>query len=253
MLYEYRNSLERFTKPNLMPFWKASGQPGFISVFGFPGETANVIINQGSTKNLDNLPLHSDTLYLDFDSDEGIESAINYITNNNLQAEIYTTGNRGKHIHIPIMPITLIGLANKLKGYVASTFPGADLSIYKPTGIIRNVGTWHSKNPGHRKELIEVIPGFILDPKLKESSHTFKIFKKDTVEDADNILTQLLLAPIQEGNRNNKVYNLTYLARESGITKQEASNLLTEYNRNYVLPPLRDRELLTIINSCYGA
>lgn len=247
--YEHRNGLVRMVSPILLPKDQAKSMPGFSSVFGYPESTAKIILDKGSSRDIGNLDLYCDELLLDFDSEDGIRDAREFLLMNHLAFQEYHTGNRGCHIHIPIEPISGYGLPAWLKDYVSNVFPGADTSIFKPTGIFRNAGTWHTKNPGSRKELIAEFEGNRLIIPLKEINVKFHHETEDV--DAMELLSNLLFKRIKAGNRNNGVYNLVFLAKEAGMSYEEANTLIYNYNEIGVDPPLRSRELDSIINSCY--
>ena len=248
--YEHRNGLMRNSPPTLLPKEEAKYRLGFSSVFGYDEETAKYIMENNSLKGLSDRVLYCDELYLDFDTEEGIQAAKDFLATNKLRAQIYTTGNRGCHIHIQIVPLSGVGLADRLKQFVANVFPGADTGIYKATGIFRNIGTWHQKNPGHRKELIGLMAGDILS--IPALNKTIPRFYAADQEDATDILNSLLLKKITTGERNNKMYNLAFLAKTSGMTVKDAEIILYNYNMTNVEPPLKSSEFRSIITSCFG-
>lgn len=252
--FEYRPHLFRYGDPQLLPRDVARGIVGFSSVYGFPEETYKCIEEAGSIKDIYGLPLYSDILYLDYDSDEGVEEARQILLKMGIAFERFTTGNRGCHFHIPIIEMVGPLVPTLQKSYVDQTFPHADLSIYKYTGIIRNTGTWHLKNPGKRKATIEQVSGKKLSIDLtppKDRSQTRVFFMDLEPDEADIILGEKLLRPIHEGGRNNGIYMLTYMAKTAKYNKQEVSELLWKYNCEMVVPPLDEREFKSIINSCY--
>jgi hypothetical protein len=252
--YEYRAYLLRHGEPQLMPAQAAQGIVGFSSVYGFPEETVRCIEDSGSTRDIHGLPLYSDLLYLDFDSEEGVEEARQKLQHMGIGYERYTTGNRGCHFHIPIEAMLGPLVPSIQKAYVDQTFPYADLSLYKYTGIIRNNGTWNLKNLGRRKELIEVVEGKKLVVDLtppRNRGETRMFYSELDPEEADIILGQKLLQTIGNGGRNNGVYMLAYMAKTAKYNKDEARDLLWQYNCTMVQPPLDDREFNAIINSCF--
>ena len=252
--YEYRPHLLRYGAPQLMPIEAAKGIVGFSSIYGFPAETARCIEDSGSTKDIYGMPLYSDILYLDYDSDEGVEEARQILINMGVGFERFTTGNRGCHFHITTKPMTGPLVPSIQKAYVDLTFPHADLSIYKYTGIIRNTGTWHLKNPGKRKELVEEVSGkrLIIDLSPPKDRDQTRVFYADLdPEEADIILGQRLLNPISEGGRNNGLYILAYMAKVAMYDKAAARDMLWQYNCTMIQPPLDDREFNSVINSCY--
>jgi len=248
--YEYRNGLIRVSPPKLMSKIDAKTPPGFSSVFGYTEETARIITENQSSRDIGNLELYCDELYLDFDSEVGIQPAIDYLNGENIYYSLYTTGNRGKHIHIDIVPVQGYGLPQGFKHFVAMRFPGADTSIYKPTGIIRNVGTWHQKNPGYSKQLLDTKPGRTM---LIDMDVTPRIpLSINDRGDPKELLGALLLKRITNGERNNKMYSLAKVAKESQMSKNEVEEILWHYNRSSVVPPLDSREFQNVINSCFG-
>ena len=78
----------------------AKTPPGFSSVFGYTEETARIITENQSSRDIGNLELYCDELYLDFDSEDGIAEALGFLNSNNIHYGPRAAGNRGKHIHI---------------------------------------------------------------------------------------------------------------------------------------------------------
>jgi len=252
--YEYRSQLIRFGAPHLLPNGVAQSIVGFSSVYGFPEETATCITTIESIKGIQGLPLYSDTLYLDIDNSEFIPEVEAVLRNKGVGFSKYTTGNRGCHFHVPCEPVISPILPSIHKAFVENWFPGADLSLYKYSGIIRNVGTWHIKNPGRRKELLEEVPGKLLVLDIlppKNRSKTFLVYEELDDTEADFQLGCMLLRNISEGKRNNTLFMMAFLAKTAGYDTEEATDILWGYNCSHVSPPIECQEFKTIIKSCY--
>jgi hypothetical protein len=252
--YEYRLQTIRFGAPTLLPNGVAQGIIGFSSVYGFPDETQACIESIESIRGINGLPLYSDMLYLDFDSEDGVEEAEAMLQGMGVGFKKYTTGNRGCHFHIPTVPITSPILPSIHKAFVDNHFPKADLSLYKYSGLIRNVGTWHIKNPGKRKLLVKEVVGSLLTIEIvppKDRGRIKFVYEELDQTEADFLLGTMLLKEIHEGKRNNTVYMMAFLAKTAGMDYTEAEDLLGKYNQTHIFPPLDNREFKSVIRSCY--
>lgn len=252
--YEYRSSQGRHGKPDLRTKDEFGGCGGFISVFGFPEQASEYIEELGATRGVGQFPLYMDTLIIEFDDNPRAEKqSIGWLKNNSIQHIVYHTGNRGHHIHIPIKPKTVINLPHYIKSVVRKLFPGADDSIYKPTGVVRLPGTYHSKT---RKPMVPISQGGgkILDVDAHRPKGYIPV-KPITIDEdpefLDLMLTRDLNRSVYEGGRNNAGFNIAATSVKLKLDKSVAEDLLTEWNSTRCYPPLRDSEIKTIINSAY--
>jgi hypothetical protein len=247
ILYEYRaHHSSRSGKPNLLTDEQFSNIVGFRSIFGFPEEAQANIIATRSTANLGNFELYCDMIYLDFDNDEIAEdSAIKWLQKEAIACEIYHSGNRGKHIHIPIVPLQSKGIPNKVRRFVDTYFKGADLSIYKPSGIFRLAGTPHLKRPGNYKDLIHRLEGKVLDinqyPIISDIRFAVSIAADEMdLSFINTLVLQYSHTNISEGGRNTHLNSLIWACSLAGFGMQECKQAVEYWNLNHCSPSLSE-------------
>lgn len=250
MKYEIRTTLRRSGRVTLTD--TCEGYTGFRSVYGFDEEGEEYITSNGGTHGIRNYKLYSDILFLDIDDDpEASQDIENKLKDMGIGFEVYFTGNRGNHFHIPIVPMYGLDTAYQQKQFVTNTFKGADTSIYKSTGIIRLPGTFHFKRPGHKKHLIRSYSGDVLCvPKEDVSAEIFKS-RDGHDEFIENKLNEKWCLKVQEGNRNRAIYNLAFMNSLANKDYSEALNNIMIYNSYMVVPPLSDFEVVQTVKSAY--
>ena len=252
--YEYRATGRRTGKPRLLNKDNFDGLAGFRSLFGFDGPAVDYIESTGATRGIGRYSLYMDLLILDFDDNpEAQEKAKAWLDSNGYSYSTYTTGNRGQHIHIPIEPLHTVGLAPLVKNIVSSVFPGADTSIYKPTGVIRLPGTYHSKTgakmclltkkSGKMMSLLEHKPkGFVPLPKYMEEQDPLQL---------EAWLIRDLHKYVGDGGRNNHLFNICATAIKLGHDYDTTEELAKMWNSNYADPPIRDGEFFATLRSAF--
>lgn len=253
ILWEYRSHQKRTGAPNLLSKDEFEGLGGFISVFGFGPEAAHFVSQTGRTSGIGSFPLYADTLYLDFDdNEEAMERSTKTLYNLGNSFRLYDTGGRGYHIHIPIVPIHRVGLNYYMKKVCADLFPGADLSIFKSTGVIRLPGTYHSKT-GKSKVLKAAYTGKVMNI----DDHRPKNFvpvKQYYEEDDDQLrywLLQDITMKVGQGDRNNHAFHIAATCCRLKMPKLEAASMVEDWNREYCCPPLGVNEVKAVLNSVY--
>lgn len=254
MLYEYRPAIKRKGAPHLVSKEDMNRVVGFTSVFGFPDETQQMIKLNRSTAGLHNADLYCDTLYLDFDNNPVAEDrAEQWLKQENIRYSIYHTGNRGKHFHIPIQPMCRKGLPYKFKKWVGEYFPSADLSIYKPSGIIRLPNTPHLKNPGSRKRLLEVSAGKLLDFSAYPVTESVPIQEEYTGDSDFGVLALFyVFCVVGEGRRNEHCNKIIWACHEAGLDPDTCRMLVQHWNNNYCIPSQAESVCQSNIQRVYG-
>lgn len=253
---EIRATLRRAGKPRIVPLEDRYEYTGFTSLYAFDETAKKLIDEQGNMNNFTGTPVYSDTLFVDFDdSPEAAEDMIRELQPYNFKS--YHSGGRSIHIHIEIEPMEGSNVPKAQKNWMAENFPKADLSIYKTTGIYRLPGTYHIKNPGKRKELITenttgvklIIPNTIApDPDLPHY-----LFENDTKEDYHEWLANSLGHIVRPGNQKNKANQIIYVAKQCGYTREEVVDLMNMWNGRDCRPPLKEHEIMSIINRKFGS
>lgn len=254
-LYEYRSTSVRKGMPIMLPKEEFIHLNGFISLFGFSQDAVDYILSTGATRGVGkHFALYSDTLKLDFDDAPDAEKrALGWLKERGINHRLYSTGNRGHHIHIDIKPMEMRGLASFFASLVGSLFPGADVNIYKPTGIIRLPGTYHAKTGGKMK-LVDEYKGTIMNlleykrvipvPVVRDSGPVDK-------EQLDYWLTRDLNRSVGKGDRNTHIFSLASTAQKLDLDYNLAVELISGWNQTYCHPPVRGGEMLATIRSAY--
>jgi hypothetical protein len=249
---EIRPSTKRTEAPILVPEETANTFTGFRSVFSFPEAVAKEIRHSGNMAGLSEKELSCSTLFLDFDDDPKAEDeAEEWLRDHKIGFESYFTGNRGKHLHVPIETISGNLVLPSVKGFVRDIFPNADDSIYKASGIFRLPGTYHEKNPGQRKLLLHAVPGAKLRIEQKEQFPMPLVAVGSTLTSNEQFLAALF-RPVEEGGRNTKFFVLGCLAKDIGLTLDEAYDVALNYNSTNCWPPLDAHEVFSATRSAYG-
>lgn len=254
-LYEYRSTSVRKGAPILLPKEEFQGLSGFISMFGFTEDAAKYIQDTGATRGIGKLfELYADTLKLDFDDAPDAEKrALGWLKENGINHKLYRTGNRGHHIHIDIEPMEMRGLAAFFSSVVASLFPGADINIYKPTGIIRLPGTYHAKTGG-KMELVEEYKGSVMNLLSYRRKIPVPIARNHETVDKEQLdywLTRDLNRSVGKGDRNTHIFSLASTAQKLNLDYNLAVELISNWNQAYCSPPVRGGEMMATIRSAY--
>lgn len=252
--YEIRTGVKRTGNIILVTKEELGNYFGFRSLYGFDEDTTDQIKRERTTRGLIGQKLYSDVLFLDIDNNDQLVPVVKS-TLNTMGAgyDIYHTGNRGYHFHIPIEPIFRADTANRQKRFVEHYFPGVDSGIYKTSGLIRLPGTFHSKCPGKRKILLESHTGKLLVIDLTNLPAPIYLSEDltDTDQDFEGKLDYLLSKRVNGGGRNVALYNIAFMCRQCQYNSQKTNDLLQLYNRTLVSPSVHDLEIRTIVRSTY--
>jgi len=254
-LYEYRSTSVRKGAPILLPKEEFQDLSGFISLFGFPQDAADYINDTGATRGVGkHFPLYADTLKLDFDDAPDAEKrALGWLKEKGINHRLYRTGNRGHHIHIDIEPMEMKGLSGFFASVVSSLFPGADINIYKPTGIIRLPGTYHAKTGG-KMELVEEYKGTIMHLMSYKRAIPVPLIRDNGSVDKEQLdywLTRDLNKSVGKGDRNTHIFSLAATAQKLELDYNTAVELISNWNQAYCNPPVRGGEMMATIRSAY--
>jgi hypothetical protein len=124
------------------------------------------------------------------------------------------------------------------KEWVRFNAPGADLTIYTHTGLYRLEGTWHEKNPGHRKQLVYEHTGpnvpLFTEPKVRARPLT----SATTLQEASVYLQFASRDKVTAGGRRCHVWRIGTLAYDAGVDYAQALAYAQRWNSNYAVPPL---------------
>ena len=252
--YEYRSAQSRHGKPKLKTIKEMKGLSGFKTIFGFNKKAQDYISSIGATKGVGKYPLYMDKLYLDFDNNlEAEKKSLAKLQKLGYAHEVYNTGGRGIHIHIPTYPVERLGIAFYIKNVVSNMFPGADEKIYKPTGIIRLPGTYHSKT-NKQMVIVKKVEGKILnidEHRPKGFIPVKPVNLENDSEFLDRMLTKDLNTCVHEGGRNDHAFYIAATACKLNLDKSLLEDLLMDWNFTKCNPSLSTTEIKTVINSAY--
>ena len=256
-LVEIRPTVTRTGKPKLVPYNDRHKYTGFTSVYGFLEEAVKSIEGSRSTRGLGRTPVYSDILYVDFDDNE--EAAVKFradiIRIYDCEYKMYHSGGRSIHFHIPIEPMYGINVPFSQKTWMENIAPEADMSIYRHSGLYRLPGTYHSKNPGKKKELLDEREGRKIRIENRPRAAVPTI--DDEVEEKGEeyfhmILGKLLNTQISEGGRHPHAYKIAMAGRTSGKSKDYTRRLLGMWNHDNCYPAKTEWELDKLVNWVYG-
>ncbi len=257
ILYEYRPSLHRASRIRLKTEEDLVDYTGFRSAFGYPSRTAAVIQDTGRTKGLSTLPLYADKLYLDFDDEpQATNDAIIKLTELGFSFSVYATGGRGHHLVIDIEPLEGANVPASLKAWAEANIPKCDLSVYKPSQIIRLPGTRHvatggimelvSKIPGKKLKVERIVPIISLTPETN-----FGACQIDEDEDFINKVTNTMTTTITRPGANNHASKLAYMCYIGGMTRDETERVVYYWYHTHCHRLLEQHELPNILNQLY--
>lgn len=260
ILYEVRGNKIRKSTILLVPKSELSNYRGFRSVFGFPNETAEIVLSQNSTRNIGNLATYSNDMLLDFDSNEAAaDGAAEWLVNAGIDFEVWHSGGRSVHIHIETIPMQGLGVPFKHKKFIATFFGGADLSFYHAAGMYRLPGTLHEKNLGNYKRIQYYSAGIPLDIGQYMQEFSFEPSYTDVQNsskeqvDMEKMLTYQMFRYVGEGGRNRHVYIMSRLCIDLGYDIMYTTEVVKAWNDTLCNPPLSDQEIGITVSSAYQA
>lgn len=226
-LVEVRPGLRRYGQPFLVPTSMLDRYTGFRSVYEYDMETAYKIADQGGTWGMTACPVHSAELLVDFD--HGGDSPLRAeLTRQGVGYEIWHSGNRSVHYHIPLMLMSGADVPARQRAWVMGVAPAADPSIYHQAGQFRLPGTFHEKNPGHRKVLLAAAPGDKLDlhsimetPKKPGAARVERGPPLSIIPTKLTAYYRMLLTPREPGHRRPWCFRLVRLGLDLGRSEAE--------------------------------
>ena len=156
---------------------------GFRSMYLYNQETYDYIKKNGAVRNLNKFPVYSDTLFVDFDDgDDSIEGFKKILSTSKIKWDMYFSGSKGYHFHIPVEPMYGKHVPFSQKQFILGLgITTADVSIYKHTGLFRLPGTWHMTT-GNPKELVESSEGNVLNVPYLEPDNEISVVPTSCAE-----------------------------------------------------------------------
>lgn len=228
---------------------------GFRSVFGYRPEVWAEILDRGHMRELHGISVYADELLIDFDNnDRAAYKFAVWVLDNDYQYQLYPSGNRSWHFHLPTVPAEGCHIPHLHKSWAKRYAPGCDTTIYRPGGLFRLPGTWHEKRPGHRKHLAEAkYEGRLLDlnqftPPTPPPAPCLEFGP----EMAELKLQIGLQTSRQEGGRRCYVWYLAKMAAIAGMPAERASELIEIWNTSKCSPPLPTSIVAQKITEAYS-
>lgn len=256
---EHRPQVRRQGKIKLIPVDQLADKYGFRSVYAYDEDTKNRISAANSTKGLHGCDLYSDTLLMDFDNcGEDAIKFQNDLLLKQISHQMFDSGNRSIHFHIPLeKPMIGPQIYQIQKAWVIQHAPTADISFYQPAGMYRLDGTYHVKNPGHRKFcLADVKYKTKLDLQEYQSDTDRKLPKMvilDDVSEYYSLLSHLLTTRQGEGGRNFHVWKIVKTCHQIGWDADKAYSEAMFWNQHKADPSLPESEIMQTVRGVYGS
>jgi hypothetical protein len=248
ILFEHRRIVQRQGPARFVSAEELSQCTGFRSVYGYAeGLAAHLATLPSHAGVTSEASVYSDTLFVDFDSDDGIDAAVKMLGQLGLAFEVWSTGRRGVHVHIACVPMQGSMVPASQRAWVEQHLEGDwDATIYRPGALIRLPGTWHEKAPGKRKELMYRMEGSPLAvPMLAATVPT-------AVSGTGEVSAPLpagefwaaVMEPKENPGRNARLFHLGALAARGSVPYDEALEAVRDWAHVMADPPLtNDREV----------
>jgi hypothetical protein len=254
VLYELRNHQRRHGRVKLVTRQEAESMTGFISVFGFPEETADLIKLQSGTYGLGGMPLYVDRVILDFDDEpEAYQESIAYCCDKDWNFDAYATGNRGHHIHVYVVPYSEVGVHVRAANWAKAHFKGHDDTMFKCSGVTRIPGTHHSKT-GRKMKLVDG-RGLGHKPDIRDAKIPMPVITvvtdEDTNEDRGLIFTMMLNKHIHKGGRNEYAFKLAACGFDAGVAIDDLQDMVESWAMTHAHPMVSAAEIKIIVRSAY--
>jgi hypothetical protein len=249
---EHRRTVERGSKLTYVPLEAERECTGFRSVYAVDAALRDLILGKGSVAGMENMAVYSDILFLDFDSDDGVEEARDTLCSMGAQFAIYSTGRRGRHFHVAIEPMFGASVPHSQLRFVSTHFAHFDPTVYRPHSIIRLPGTWHEKAPGHMKHRMEFLPGNLL--KIPVVSKPPPVPSTESEGEANPTeFWASVLSPRQTPGRTFRLFRLGVLAARAGVPFDEALTAARSWAQTIATPPLNnEREIQRVFSNGYN-
>jgi hypothetical protein len=242
--FEIRQTVQRMSREvHLFAGDELENKYGFVSVYGFDAALTALIRDRQSTRDLKDFPVYSETLYVDFDSNDGLDEFLAALRDEHYTYELWSTGNRGAHVHIPIVPMYGKTVPDSQREWVlsiATPTAAVDTTIYRHAAMIRLPDTFSEKNAGHSKHLINRHVGSrkaeipLLPPRPPVSLPSL-----DSGEPADRAVFYAMYQCSQgEPGRRNFIWRFGATAAEAGIPLDEALDAAMAWGARRCDPPL---------------
>lgn len=230
---EIRAAVRRTSKPHLVPLEDVGLYRGFRSIVAYDDVVATEIRAQGRTANLRGQVVYADTLFMDFDGHDP-HAFRAWLLASGLAWEEYNSGNRSVHFHIPLVPVAAPWVTEAMRVWVKAAAPTADCSFYHPGGQYRLPGTYHTKRPGQRKELVAAGEGKALVLPETLAPRATGLMRADSSPEA---FLAMLMMRKGEGGRRPWLWQAATVGAEGGMPFEEVLEGLLAWNATLCSPP----------------
>jgi hypothetical protein len=242
------NRVTRFVTADELPRYT-----GFRSYFGFSEAVKEYCQDVGTTRGMRGTVVYSDTIFLDFDdAPEAAESFWHTLVLEGLGFEVWDSGGRSIHFHIPTAPMWSEHLPYSHSQWVKARTPGADMCLYQAGRIFRLPNTTHQKTM-KRKVLLETVQGKLAEVELVKQDTSVKfgqlVADGDGIAEIISVLEKLVRNPPQCGERNHRFYSVACSCFSCGFSGDFALELMSKVNEDLMEDPIEDSELEMVLSS----
>lgn len=240
---------------NLKPAKNMGDYIGFRSVYLWDDEDAGIIRQNMSSRGFKYLDPISNCLFVDIDmkSHEDVSKAkeeIKRLSEKGLRFDLYHSGSRSYHLHIPHEMIQSKDLPYTHSQTVQELGITCDHSIYRPSSLFRLPGTVHSKTL-KTKKLIKSFEGRLLEIELRETPvKSAGGFKDSGSLPADALFSTLWDNCLEQPpERYLKLFSLACAMFDGGLSSQAVLECLQLVNNSWPEP----NEESEVLRALYGA
>ncbi len=230
ILYEYRRETVR-TGPPILGSVGLSNYT-FRSVFGYPVDTANFIKDNGHTRDLKGKPVYCDEILIDVDEDSNVDLVIEKVKALKIGCDVYFTGNRGIHIHVPIVPILGEFVPYSVVEWLKSVelWQLIDQSTFTPGSIFRCIGATHSKT-GAEKDWADAFEGELLEiPVMVPPPIPTLVDELEVVESELETYFRNLMRKAPVGGRHPHMFIIWKSGRSAGFDEETVKESIRVWN-----------------------
>ena len=228
---------------NLKPLVELGKHVGFRSVYMFDEEDASVIRYNGHSRGFQYFDLYSDCLFVDIDIKTPEEKAravsdVKRLKDMGIKFEVWSSGNRSVHLHIPHALMHSRHLPYTHQCVVEKLGIACDMSIYRGNSLYRLPHTKHQKS-GKYKVLLNSYEGKMLSFPIFQTPEKQKLGDGpgEMKLDAELVFYTLHQACMEEPEqRYMRVFSLSCLLFDMGLGKGNVHAMLSMVNNFWPEP-----------------
>lgn len=235
--YEYRTEKYRRGAPLLLD--TPSRQFRYRSLYGYGPDTAQDIHSRGNTRDLAGCPVYSDCIVVDCDTEVEAETVKERLTELDIPFELWLTGNRGCHFHIPIEPMYGTDVIWSQTCWLRDIgiWDIIDTSIYRENGQIRVPGAVHEKTGRVKEKVMNAVGTAIkIDRRTPPPTITNRREVVDGSPEARHEYFRNLMYQRFEGGRHGHMFILWCRGNEAGFSSETIFNDIRWWNSRCAIP-----------------